>query len=531
MWPKSIARKIDESQEILEAKRCTQIFSVQIENSIIEKYSSFSKLLRIVSLCLRFKTNTLKCKNRIIGPIQADELRNTSVVLIKIVQNYTWSQEIKDLQKYKQVSTKSKLKYLKPFVDDNGVIRVGGRLNNATSISVFQRNPILLPATSNLTTLLFHYEHIRLLHAGPQTILSSIREQYWPINGRNIARKTVHQCIKCFRIKPTIVQPLMGNLPKERVNPSRPFKICGIDYGGPFMVKSSLQRKALITKGYICIFVCFATKAIHIELASDLSTECFLNALRRFCSRRGICSDIYSDNATNFVGANRKLQELKKLFLSDTLDSEIQKLTAELGIRWHFIPPRSPHFGGLWEAAIKSVKTHLNKLMGNAILTYEELNTVLAQIEACLNSRPLTPLSSDPSDLSVLTPGHFLVGSSLVSLPEPDFTTTPLNRLTRWRRVSHLFQEFWRRWSKDYLVQLQQRNKWENDRGPRLRIGTVVLLRDDNLPPLRWKIGRVEEVHVGSDGVIRVATISTSNGQFKRAVRLLCPLPFEGNHN
>lgn len=183
------------------------------------------------------------------------------------------------------------------------------------------------------------------------------------------------------------------------------------------------------------------------------------------------------------------------------------------------------------EAAIKSVTTHLNKLLGSAILTYEELNTVLVRIEACLNSRPLTPLSSDPSDFSVLTPGHFLVGSSLLALPEPDYTTTPLNRLTRWRRVSHLLQEFWNRWSKDYLVQLQQRDKWEKERGPRLRVGTVVIMRDDNLTPLRWKIGRVEKVHVGSDGVIRVATISTSSGQFNRAVRLLCPLPFEGNHN
>jgi len=533
MWPKDIIKHElhDQSQAVLEAKQCTQIFSVHLESTILQKYSSFSKLLRIVSLCLRFKINTLKCKNRIIGPIQPDELRAASVVLIKMVQNNNWAQEIKDLQNYNQVSGKSKLKYLKPFIDENGVIRVGGRLNNAASISVFQRHPMLLPANSNLTTLLFRYEHLRLLHAGPQAILSSLREQYWPINGRNIARKIVHQCITCFRLKPTIVQPLMSSLPKERVNPSRPFKICGIDYSGPINVKSSLQRKAPITKGYICIFVCFATKAIHIELASDLSTECFLNALRRFCSRRGICSDIYSDNATNFVGANRKLHDLKKMFLSDTLHPEVRKLTAELGIRWHFIPPRSPHFGGLWEAAIKSVKTHLNKLLGNAILTYEELNTVLVRIEACLNSRPLTPLSSDPSDLSPLTPGHFLVGSSLISLPEPDYTTTPLNRLTRWRRVSHLLQEFWRRWSKDYLVQLQQRSKWEKERGPRLRVGTVVIMRDDNLPPLHWKLGRVKEVHVGSDGVIRVATISTSSGQFKRAVRLLCPLPFEDNHN
>jgi len=132
----------------------------------------------------------------------------------------------------------------------------------------------------------------------------------------------------------------------------------------------------------------------------------FLYALRRFCSRRGVCSDVYSDNATNFIGANRKLQELKKIVLSTILDPGLHKPIVELGIRWHHIPSRSPHFGGLWEAGIKSVKKHLNKILGNSALTYEELNTVLARVEACLNFRPMTPLSSDPSDMSVLTPGH-----------------------------------------------------------------------------------------------------------------------------
>jgi len=129
-----------------------------------------------------------------------------------------------------------------------------------------------------------------------------------------MARKIFHECVSCFKTKPEIVQPIMGDLPRQRIEPSRPFSVCGIDFAGPFAIKSSLRRNAPISKGYLSIFVCFATKAIHVELVCDLTTQAFLNALKRFTSRRGLCSDIFSDNATNFVGANRRLSELKNIF-------------------------------------------------------------------------------------------------------------------------------------------------------------------------------------------------------------------------
>jgi len=190
-----------------------------------------------------------------------------------------------------------------------------------------------------------------------------------------------------------------------------------------------------------------------------------------------------------------------------------------------------PHFGGLWEAAVKSFKSHLYKSLGNATLTYEELNTLLVRIEEILNSRPLTALSFDPSDISTFTPGHFLIGESLLALPERDETITSSNNLSRWKRVSQMAQHFWSRWSRDYLSPLQERNKLSNSTGPRCEIGSIVLIRDDNFPPLQWSIGIITNAIQGSDGQVRVATVKTVRGDFKRAVRYLCLLSFEGNQS
>ncbi|CAI6346834.1 unnamed protein product [Macrosiphum euphorbiae] len=321
----------------------------------------------------------------------------------------------------------------------------------------------------------------------------------------------------------------MGNLPAERLEPCRAFKKCGVDFAGPITIKTSLRKKAAVTKGYICVFVCFSTRAVHIELVSDLTSDAFLNALKRFIGRRGVCSDIYSDNATNFVGANKKLSELKCLFQSATHLDKMYNALATEGINWHFIPPRSPHFGGLWEASVKSIKTHLYRVLGESHLTYEELNTILIKIEAVLNSRPLTPLSSDPMDATPLTPAHFLIGEPTCSVPEPDLSSVPDNRLKRWQRVTRLTQCLWKRWNDEYLSQLQTRKKWLSNKGPNLSVGTLVLIKEDNITPLSWSLGRVVRVQAGADGVVRVATVLSRGKEVKRSVRKLCPLPFEGN--
>ena len=236
------------------------------------------------------------------------------------------------------------------------------------------------------------------------------------------------------------------------------------------------------------------------------------------------CAKIYSDNGTNFVGANNKLNEIVKHLRSETHNEKTFKFCVDNGIKWHFIPPQSPNFGGIWEAAVKSFKHHLRRVVGQQLLTFEQLYTLITEVEAILNSRPLTPISSDPNDPIVLSPGHYLIGNSLTSLPEVNYINTPYNRLSLWQHIQKIKQDFWARWHKEYLNELNIRHRWSQG-SHSIREGSLVLIKEDNLPPLRWLMGRVIETRPGSDGVVRVVRIKTSKGVIERNVRKLAPLP------
>ena len=315
-------------------------------------------------------------------------------------------------------------------MDKDGLIRVGGRLQ-AVVLDYDQKHQVILPSKCHLSKLIAQHEHTRLLHGGPQLMHSTIRQRYRITKGRMVCRKIVYSCVKCFRMQAVSASHPMGNLLSLRVNPARPFLNCGVDYAGPFVIHQGRRRSKTKVKGYASLFICLATKAIHIELISDLTTEAFLAALRRFMARRGRSHNIYSDNATCFKGANNTLCELRKILNSDAVQEKINDFMTTEGVRWHFIPPASPHFGGRWEAGIKSMKHHMCRVTGNACISFEEMSTILTQIDACLNPRPLCQIPSDTNNPQALTSGYFLIGQHLMALPDTDYSIVPMNRLSR----------------------------------------------------------------------------------------------------
>ena len=238
--------------------------------------------------------------------------------------------------------------------------------------------------------------------------------------------------------------------------------------------------------------MCFSSKAVHLELVSDLSTAACIAAIRRFVSRRGCPKNLYSDNGKNFVGSEKEIADLQKISRNEHCDS-LQAVAAGLHIKWFFIRPRAPDFGGLWESAIKYAKIHLRKVMGNKVLSFEEICTLLCQIEMILNSRPICPLSEDPNDEFFLTRAHFCLGGKLENLPlsqttndlkNPDSTHSPTKR---WIQIQKMVSHFWKRWVKEYVLSLQERNKWRLETS-NLKVGDIVFVFDDNVPPLQWPL-------------------------------------------
>ncbi|CAH2088739.1 unnamed protein product [Euphydryas editha] len=275
----------------------------------------------------------------------------------------------------------------------------------------------------------------------------------------------------------------MGSLPSLRVTPARAFENSDVDYAGPIMLRTTSVRGHRAYKGYICLFVCMVTKAVHIEVVSDLTSRGFLEAFKRFVARRGCCLNLHSDNGTNFVGAAKELEDLFDAEKSSMV-KEISDSLASQGTTWHFIPSRAPKFGGLWESGIKSTKYHIKRVIGDSTLTYEEMATLLVQIESCLNSRPLTMLNNDPEEASPLTPSHVLIGEPLVTVPEINYTEYKMGSLKRWQYNQAMLQNFWRRWSNEYLTHLVQRYKWAH-KVPEPKIGDLVLVKENDLPPTK----------------------------------------------
>ncbi|XP_050065896.1 uncharacterized protein LOC126554955 [Aphis gossypii] len=512
-WPKGIVKlTLDQLPEVQPACLLSQS---QAPAEWYARFSSFDHMIRVVARLRRFMLRCLK-KDYDTGFLKQSELNSALFTVVKSAQGYFLRELLNNLNKGEEVHQKG-LARLAPFLDSLGVIRVGGRLQNS-SWSERRRHLMLIPKEAHLAVLITRHWHRYACHASPRLLTALVQRRFWIIGIRLVVHRVIRKCVICAKVAMVHPQPMMAVLPGFRVQEAHPFAIVGIDYAGPLQMKELSLRKARICKVYIAVFVCMTTKAVHLETVTALSSDAFLLTLDRFVARRGLPSSIYSDCGTNFVGAAKQLRQL--INHPDQRD----KISGHLPCAWHFNPPGAPHFGGIWEAAVKSAKSLLLRTMNAQIWTLEEVTTVLCRVEAALNSRPLVPASSDPNDLECLTPGHFLIGRPLLSIPDPESPDTQLCLRTRWKLLQQSFRFFWRRWSQEYLNTLQTRGKWTKTSN-NVEVGNMVVVKTVDSPPLSWPLGRVIEVYPGTDQIVRVAKVITSKGVFTRPVVKLVPLP------
>lgn len=389
---------------------------------LILGHATFESILRITAFVFRFARNARPMK-RVLGsslidphlrrnkipPITREERYEALVYWIRKTQLMAYRDKISKLKKGISIARDSDIKSLSPFLcKETGCLRVGGRIGSSL-LEYDAKHPFIVPRKSPLAELLIRAAHFRTMHGSIQQMMVYLQQQVWIPRLRAEVRIFNNRCAICLRQRQKDAQQMMTELPSARTRPAHPFERCGVDFAGPIELKTWENGKQKI-KGYIVVFVCMTTKAIHLELAFGLSTEAFLDVFKRFAARRGMPREVWSDNGTNFVGTKTEFGRIMDEWGRRLPEDEL----AAFGIAWHFITPAAPHQGGLWEAGVKAVKTHLRKIAGARLFSPFSMYTMLTQIEACLNSRPLTPVSEDPDDFSVLTPAHFLIGRPLI---------------------------------------------------------------------------------------------------------------------
>ncbi|XP_075162826.1 uncharacterized protein LOC142235455 [Haematobia irritans] len=491
-WPKSNPIPTPETG------RRVQAFNVSSETSdILDRFSSYTKALRVVSYIFRFY-NRLRHNVDVVTHSSID-LTHSEIVfskkrLISIIQKQYFKREYDAILRKSPLPKDSPLNPINPFIDQDDILRVNGRLAHS-ALPYNESHPIILPGNSRLCTLFLSHLHNFLVHADCILMCRMVQTEFYISRLKPRVKSIIRRCKVCTIFKQKSCSQIMAPLPLDRCTITPPFHVTGLDFAGPFELRTSHLRKAPVVKGYVSVFVCFSTKAIHLEPCSDLSSPAFEATFARFVGRRGLPRRVVSDNGRNFVGASRVLlREFSKFIKSATKD--ISDKYGAHGFEWNFIPPHAPHMGGLWEAAVKSFKHHFKRVAGSHKFTYEQLATVLARIEGVLNSRPISAISEDPSDLTALTPGHFLKGAPMLSLPEP--LTQNISVVNRWTKLKALHHQFAIQWKDDYLKSLQKRYKWKQP-NRNVQIGDLVVLIDDLMPPNEWRLGRIEQTHCGPD--------------------------------
>ena len=482
-----------------------------------KQFSSLFRLHLVMSMVLRWIANLKNKKiNRISGMITLKELTETKQLYQRWSQQNWYKKEVELLHTGKEISKNSKLISMNPWLDNQGVMRASSRLSEADQLSWKLRFPVLLSKECAYTKLLVRELHQRELHAGPSFIYNQLVKEYWIPAARDLVKHVQQNCNYCKLRISRPAQPEMAPLPVLRTQISvKPFENCSLDYAGPFYTKQGRGRSQL--KRYLCLFVCMASRAVHFEMAYDLSTDGFLRALIRMTNRRGNPTTILSDNGTNFVGAAKELSELISGWNKNLLNQEMLKR----GIEWSFNPPLAPHFNGVHEIMVRSAKKILMKLFNKADITDEELMTAFIMAENQLNMRPLTYQTSNLGDPLPITPNDFLQGRLGEDVYIEAAENSKYNIQKRWRHLQHLASMFWRRWRQEWLPKLRDRQKWSRKHA-NLSIGDIVLVIEESTPQNTYPLGHIIQVFPGKDGVVRVVEVKIGTRVLRRSAAKLC---------
>ena len=498
------------------------------------RFSSWAKLVRIIAYCRRYvmclKHETEKKskpdtesvssepkngQNKKIQPLTPQEIKNAENCLLRVSQAESYPTEYLALMKGETVAAQSSLRRLRPRLDENLVMRLTGRLRAAEYLNPDKRSPILLPKNAHITSIIVHHYHVVVNKhvGGTGNTLASLNEKYWLTGGRNEIRKILSVCLPCRRNNARPKHQEMSPLPAYRFHPEEsriaPFYMTGVDVAGPFKVNlgrgmSTRKNAENEHKRYFIIFVCGVYRCVHVELVNSISGDAFLQAFSRFLARRPRPKIINSDNGKNFVSASEILKEL-----SDNLKKRHPELTKLYpDIEWIFNTPYSPHEGGNYERMIGCMKKALTVVLPSAgTLKEEELRTCLVVCEGLLNSRPLSYISSDPDDLTPLTPAHFLMQSGYADItPAADFRSNTSKFYERWLYIQSILDKIWGRFVREVVPQLHKINKWTKERR-NVQVGDIVAVLEEKSRGV-WPLGRVVEVFIGEkDNHVRRANV------------------------
>nr|XP_036678396.1 uncharacterized protein LOC118879593 [Drosophila suzukii] len=478
-----------------------------------QRFSSFSRLVRTTAWVLRFARWCRKQRSEIEEyGLTASECEAAENLLVRQAQLESFPDEMKSAECGKDVASSSEIRGLAPYVDENGVLRVYGRVDAALCMPYSARRPVILSHRHSLTDLIVRHFHAQMKHQNVDATIAQIRTRFWVTKMRRVLKEVISSCNECKLQRTRPMPPIMGPLPEDRLEAGGwPFKYTGLDYFGPLLVTVSRHRE----KRWVALFTCLTTRAIHLELAHDLSTDSCIIAIRNFVCRRGPVHRLRSDNGKNFVGADREAKRFGDVFETERIQSELSSRSIE----WDFNCPSNPSEGGVWERMVQCVKRVLRHTLKEVAPRDHVLESFLIEAENVVNSRPLTHLPVDADQEAPLTPNDLLKGAAnLPNTPGLD-AELPKEGSTRkqWRIARMLRDRFWRRWVLEYLPTLVRREKWCRRTEP-IRQGDMVFVCDPALPRREWRKGIVEEVYSGADGVVRRATVRVNDNGLSRTM-------------